>query len=276
MTKTLLAIKGVPHSDIHGSTGVKSENRKASLSNLKTKIYSGGILPALARLLCQDSEDLSGILNGKDKYLSFTIKSLLYNLPFIHRSYCLTYKSAKEAFYPIDDIEFVRKNQKSESWIKFKLKRPYNNGHTVNKISNIFESYEDEKNGQETRAKNRFNWSTSQSKKEDNVKKLINYHKKIRKELVFISGPQRLWYVKRDKGAGILDMHSLVIIFAVSHRLSELSRYNPTLLNKYFDSQENWLLSEFINTSLFQFLDCVASEITGHEFMPPNMRSRAS
>src|SRR4051794_22560707 len=51
------------------------------------------------------------------------------------------------------------------------------------------------------------------------------------------------------------------------HRLSEIARYNPDAMARHFDSQHNWVLSEFINLALDQYLDELASELTGHEFM---------
>ena len=57
-----------------------------------------------------------------------------------------------------------------------------------------------------------------------------------------------------------------------AHKLSELARYNPIYLSKNFDSQHNWLLSEFINTSTHKFMDRIASEITGKTFLKPGKR----
>ena len=37
------------------------------------------------------------------------------------------------------------------------------------------------------------------------------------------------------------------------------------LLAKHLDSQHNWLLTEFIETSIVQFIDQISSEITGQE-----------
>jgi hypothetical protein len=37
----------------------------------------------------------------------------------------------------------------------------------------------------------------------------------------------------------------------------------------------NWLLSEFTSLSLTQFIDEIAAELTGHEFMPPGYAPRS-
>jgi hypothetical protein len=57
------------------------------------------------------------------------------------------------------------------------------------------------------------------------------------------------------------------------HRLSELARYSPTLLAKHFESRHNWLLSEFIASSLHQYMDQISAEITGFQIMVPGIRS---
>jgi len=57
------------------------------------------------------------------------------------------------------------------------------------------------------------------------------------------------------------------------HRLSELARYSPKSLANHFESRHNWLLSEFISTALYQFIDEISSEITGQEFMVPGIRA---
>ena len=53
------------------------------------------------------------------------------------------------------------------------------------------------------------------------------------------------------------------------HRLSELSRYEPITLSKHLSSQQNWLISEFIKGAPYQYINEIASEITGEEFFVP-------
>ena len=71
----------------------------------------------------------------------------------------------------------------------------------------------------------------------------------------------------------IIDKPSLVIMFAVMHRLSELSRYEPEKLFKHLNQQQNWLLSEFIEKSLHQFINEISTEITGNEFRTTGFRN---
>jgi len=56
------------------------------------------------------------------------------------------------------------------------------------------------------------------------------------------------------------------------HRLSEICRYQPLFLDSLLSGQKNWLLSEFIEMSPAQFIDEIASEMTGYQFLIPNVR----
>ncbi|MDF8825025.1 YaaC family protein, partial [Escherichia coli] len=57
------------------------------------------------------------------------------------------------------------------------------------------------------------------------------------------------------------------------HRLSELCRYDPLKLRQLLNEKENWIIAEFIQQSPSQFIDAISSEITGHQFLIPNVRS---
>ena len=59
------------------------------------------------------------------------------------------------------------------------------------------------------------------------------------------------------------------------HRLSEICRYQPLQLKSLLEGQKNWLLSEFIQMSPIQFIDEIASEMTGYQFLVPNVRPAA-
>lgn len=104
---------------------------------------------------------------------------------------------------------------------------------------------------------------------------LTKYHKSIRKHFFYIAGQTRLWYIKRKCNVcGSIERSSITLTFAAMHRLSELSRYEPVRLAQHLNNQYNWLLSEFIRNSPYQFIDEVASELTGEEFMTPGISSR--
>ena len=123
------------------------------------------------------------------------------------------------------------------------------------------------------RMTDRFKWVRAKSEEDANLKRLTNYHRKLRKNLYHIHGATRLWYLKRSDSDGVIRLSSLTITIAAMHRLSEMARYAPMVLANHFKCRHNWLVSEFIATARTQFIDEISSEITGQEFMIPGRKS---
>lgn len=252
-------VKCVKFSEQHGVSGYNKGNRRF-LTNEIVKFQTSGVLPALINYL------------GENQLVQqCTLKDLLYNLPYIHRAYDLTFKSSKELFIPVKNPVYVKNSDSYEAWFCAKLDKRYTNQHTINKLPDCFELDNGRPEEFIIRSKKRFDWKKGQQN--NNLRRLSNYHKKIRKNLFYIYGSTKLWYIKRKNGInGYIEHTNLPLIFAAMHRLSELARYSPNVLARHFDSNYNWLLSEFISNSLTQFIDEISSEITGHEFMIPGIR----
>jgi len=254
--KALLLTKGGTFSDQHGVSGF-TIGGQTSLSNEKVKFQSSGILPAL----CQH---LGETANGE----IYTLKDLLYNLPNIHRAFDLTYSADTELFIPISNPKIVRSMTTHESWFCAELTDKFANQHTINKLPASFERERSVEDKWLIRARRRFDWYSNQ--KPASLNRYKNYHKNLRKDLYYINGGSRLWYIKRGGNInGIIPRSSMTITFAAMHKLSEMARYTPDKLARHFDCQHNWLLSEFITSAPTQFIDEISSELTGHEFMLP-------
>lgn len=262
-TKALLLAKGAAFGDQHGVSG-QTLPGKTSLSKEIVKFKSGGILAAL----CTHLGEPSGPTN-------YPLSDVLYNLPFIHRAYDLTYKSSKELYIPISSPTIVRSDRTHEAWFIAELTGKYADGNTLAKLPNEFER---EIGGPDQkkviiRRKARFTWQPRRLT--SSMGRYRTYHQSLRKHLFYICGPQRLWYLKR--GGNIpcaISRSSLTLTFAAMHKLSELSRYTPDRLAKHFEAQHNWLLSEFIDSAPLQFIDEISAEMTGREFMQPGRASR--
>ena len=103
--------------------------------------------------------------------------------------------------------------------------------------------------------------------------KLAQLNRSLRDDLHYINATQTLWYAKlKVRGPKRLSRFPLTLTLAAMHRLSEICRYRPLELVKFGESQENWLLSEFVQAAPRQFLDSIASELTGYQFLLPNVR----
>lgn len=267
--KTLLTVRSVSYSDYHGVSG-ESKSERAHLSHELIKFHGGGLLAGLCKYIGESANNET-----------YTLQDILYNLPFVHRAFILTFSSWPELFTPISNPRFVRKSRSAEAWCCTNVNDDrYATQHTINKLPAGFEqdgSPELTEKGQFViRKKSRFNWKRGNGEEAGNLQRLTDYHRKIRKHLMYIHGPSRLWYIKRGDGPnGYIDRCSLTLTFAAMHRLSELARYNPTLLSKHLASQHNWLLSEFITTARYQFIDEISSEITGQDFLIPGRRTFA-
>ncbi len=83
------------------------------------------------------------------------------------------------------------------------------------------------------------------------------------------------WYIKKNlTNPHIINRHSMTIIYAVMHWLSEQVRYSPDIFDKLMKSKQNWLIREFIDIGLPQFIDEVSSEITGANIMCTGYRKK--
>lgn len=262
--KTLLLVNGSSFSEAHGLDGRSPTQHRASLQDEMIELKGSGLAPALCEYLKEEPHPQA-----------FSLKDILFNLVYIHRAYNLTFKSQPELFIPIADPRFVRKEGSKESWFCGDVTDSrYRNVFTLKKLSASFEKDLGVNDKFVVRKKRRFSWDSKKRVSEGNLQGLKDYHRKLRKELYYICGPNRLWYIKRTSGVkGLIPYSSLSLTLWAMHRLSELARYQPTILAKHFSSRHNWLLSEFIATAPYQFIDEISSEITGHEFMVPGRRT---
>ena len=255
--KALLSARGKAFKEVHG-VGGRSVGTVKSLENEIVDFQGGGILPELCKYL--EEPDNAG--------KQFTLKDIFWQIPFIHRAYCLTYKGATELFIPLEDQCFMRRDGSKEAWFQAKIDKRYVNAHTKKVIKPGFELYE--QNGSyEIRRKRRFKWSGRDI--ENSIEQFSRYHKQIRRRILPIYASEIRWYLKKSvSGHDKINNSQLVLMFAAMHRLSELSRYDPIALSGHFNVNHNWLLSEFIKTSPSQFVYGMASEITGLQFIKPD------
>ncbi len=96
--KALLEAKGIAYEPYHGVTKEKAkQKRKISLANLRIVIKQDGITPSI-----------SSYFGEVETQKTHSMEDLLYNLPFIHRTYCLTYTSRRDMFFSLKNCEYVR------------------------------------------------------------------------------------------------------------------------------------------------------------------------
>ncbi|EJN02826.1 YaaC family protein [Herbaspirillum sp. YR522] len=256
-TKALLSSTGQTFTENHG-VGGRSNPGPKSLSHEIIDFQGGGILPALCKYLVEPDNA------GKN----FTLKDLLWQMPFVHRAYCLTYQGTTELFIPLTSHSFMRRDGSKEAWFQAEVDRRYINAHTQKVIQPGFEIFETEEKYL-IRRKRRFRWSGRDV--ENSIGEFKRYHKTIRRRVMPIFSSENRWYLKKSvAGHDTLANSQLVLMYAVMHRLSELSRYDPIALAGHFNVNHNWLLTEFVRAAPNQFIYGMASEITGSEFIRPD------
>lgn len=273
-TKALLEIKNIKYNPAHGVAGNSSKghnNIKNEFVRLKTK----GVLSAL----CSYLEEPVIPISDQAQHEEYSLKDVLYNLAFIHRSYNITYSSQAEIFIPILKPKLVKDKITKKAWMQFELEPEHSNATTLTRLKDVnyeLEVIADNTESYTVRNKRRFKWDVNRNKPDsDNHLRLNNYIKARRKEFQYIYSSNELWYLKRKDltSSSIINRNPLVLTYVAMHRLSELARYEPNILKSHLEKDASWLLNEFINKSIVQFIDQISSEITGNQFRITGFRS---
>ena len=260
--KALLAIKGNSNIDFDNiSHGISSDRKQWGTSNnIKNAevIFTGsGVLFELSKYFGEEA--------CKAKH---SVYDLMYNIPCIHRAFSITY-NCLELFIPIRDIKFIVDLERKKGWVQFQVDERYANGNSLRYVPKQYEKVKyQSKEKYLMRQKNRFKWDIHDDKNV-RLRNLEKYHGKIRKDLLYIFGDVRLWYIKKDIPGNkhILKRNSITLIFAVMHWLSELVRYNPEKFDNLMKTKQNWLIHEFIDNALYQFIDEISCEMTETDIM---------
>lgn len=260
-TKALLTLKEINYDTKHGVSGQRL-NGQFVLQNEIVKLHPAGVVAALGVYL-KEQVTTAGI--------SYNLKDILYNLPYVHRAYTLTYPTQAELFIPVLNPRFVFDKSRKKGWLEIKIEPEHANQKTFNKLVGYgIDRFYKNDDYFILRRKKTFDWETQRGvPTKDSLKKLDSYHSNVRKGFRYIYSPNDLWYIKRaDNRAqrGIIDRSCLILTIAAMHRLSELSRYEPQTLDKHLNKEASWLLTEFITKSMYQFIDQISSEITGDDF----------
>lgn len=263
--KALLIVKKRKFTDRHGVGGDWDPESKRTLSNEIIKIQNSGIVSSLSEYLGE-----SGSVN------EFSLQGALGNIVYIHRAFRHTYPSKRDIFIPIKNLVYRKHPKDNYFWFTAEITGRYASTQTLKTIPSSFEVDTGYEGKCVIRSKKRYKWYRHGDSFENKIRALENFnklHKKMRRDISYISAPVDLWYLKRNvSGSEFIDRSSLTITLAAMHRLSELSRYDPQGLSKYLDGNVNWLLSEFIRLSPVQFVDEIASELTGLEMRMPGLR----
>lgn len=262
--KALLVAKGVSFDERHGVSvhprilpGVKR-----TFAQEGVRIHAAGILPSLA-----------AYYGETEISKTHTLQELFFNMVYIHRTYCLTYSSQTEMFLPLANCGYVYDTLTKQVMFKADIAKNIPFNPAVKRLPTTF-VVAPPIGPRSIRSKATLHWRKPGRPTATNIQQLIDFNRALRQELHYINGARTLWYLKTPAaGPSRLKRQLPTLILAAMHRLSEICRYQPLQLEKLLAGQKNWLLSEFIQMAAIQFIDEISSEMTGYQFLVPNVRA---
>lgn len=262
-TKALLSAKSISFNPMHGvkAKPINPNSGKTRITNEGIEILNHGIVPALSTYFLEP-----------ETQKKHSLSELLFNLSFIHRTFCLTRKSQHEMFLPLRGCAYVFDSTTKEVHFEAEFASDVTRLNLARRLpSSIIQNQSKSKLA--IKSSSSIPWASSRPS-ETELNALYDFHRTLRLDIHYISGSLTLWYLKtKVRGYRRLLRYSPTLVLSAMHRLSEICRYKPKDLSSYLDGPSTWLLSEFISMSPFQFLDEIASEITGHQFLVPNVRN---
>lgn len=263
-TKALLSAKGVVFDEHHGvrAHNMRGPSSKIALSNEGVRIMQRGIAPALSQYL--------GELEASQHH---SLEEIFFNLPCIHRTFCLSYANQRDLFVPLTDCEIKFDASTGAAYFSALLSKDFtgaahmrrlppsliadptvNDARTIRSVATAIVTGRDASSAADKTA-------------------VAGLLRGLRPDINYLAGAQTLWYAKCViPGPSRLKRSPLTLTLLAMHRLSEICRYRPIELASFLNGQKNWLLTEFVRMSPAQFLDELVAELTGQQFMFPNVR----
>lgn len=259
--KALLASKGITVNQYHGVGyhSMRVANSKFVLRNEGIEIKSSGILPQIITYF-----------NESESRQFHSLEDVLYNLVCVHRTFCLSFSNRKENFVPLRNVDFKRDSVTGDVKLFAEISDTFDWHSCRSRLP--AEVVEIPGTSPRIQSVASIAWSTSDNPTDAEINDLCNLNRTLRRSIHYINGSHTLWYLKA-KSVKSIDRNPITLMLAAMHRLSEICRYKPTQLRSFLEGSRNWLLSEFIAMSPSQFIDEIASEMTGHHIMIPNVRT---
>lgn len=177
------------------------------------------------------------------------------------------------AIFPLSDCVYVFDTTTKQAYLRAKLSQEFSNGRYFKKLPPAFIQDPDGDSPRAIRSTETVAIKRERLTSDTDIESLVRLNQRLRQDLLYISGSQTLWYAKAIiLGPNRLTRSPLTITLAAMHRLSEICRYRPLQLASFLAGPRNWLISEFVMMAPEQFIDGIAAELTGHQFMLPNVR----
>ncbi|MBN6110582.1 YaaC family protein [Xanthomonas bonasiae] len=263
-TKALLSAKGVAFDEHHGVRGhnMRGASSKIALSNEGVRIMQRGIAPALSQYL--------GELETSSTH---SLEEIFFNLPCVHRTFCLSYANQRDLFIPLTDCEIKFDAATGTAYFSALLSKDFMGRVHMRHLPPSLIADPTVKDERTIRSVAAAIVSKRDADSATDKAAIAGLLSGLRPDINYLAGSQTLWYAKCIvHGPPRLQRSPLTLTLLAMHRLSEICRYRPIELASFLNGQKNWLLTEFIRMSPAQFIDELAAELTGQQFMIPNVR----
>ncbi|MBB3236135.1 YaaC family protein [Phyllobacterium endophyticum] len=261
--KALLASKNINFHEHHGvgRHAIPGASTRVNISNTGIRIANRGVLFSLAQYYHEPEESRT-----------HSLKEILFNLPFIHRTYCLSHPGQAQMFMPIVEPVYAFDRLTRRAYLRFKMSKDHTSRQAIKRLAPNF--VPDPGSDSFLRSSADVAVSSASRPSAVDLENLASLRRQLQGYLNYINGAQTLWYIKvNTAGPTRIERQVPTLVLAGMHRLSELCRYAPLELSAHLSGKYNWLLSEFIQMSPNQFIDEIASELTGYQFQSPNVRA---
>jgi hypothetical protein len=263
--KALLSANNIPLEERHGITAHPAiqPGQRRTFNFEGVRIHQHGIVPSL-----------SEYYGETETAHTHPLRQMLFNMVFIHRTYALTFTSQQEMYLPLTQCEYKIERKTKRIYLTATVSEKVPLKPALKRLPRSFVA--DLALGPRgIRSKSFVQLRRAGSPKASDLNNLLVLNRELRaSDLRYIAGSETLWYVRLNiaSGPGKIDRQNATLVLAAMHRLSEICRYRPLELEALLSGQKNWLLSEFIEQSPNQFIDEIATEMTGHQFLIPNIR----
>lgn len=247
--KCLLTSKGVTYNQHHGVREKRrSANARIDISNEGVKLLNRGVATAL-----------SAHFGESESRTEHTLKDIFLNLPFIHRTYILSYPGETEVFIPLVDCRFVQDSVTRRMYFAANLSKDFKTG-IILKRAPPSTTQDRDASSSGIRSSASLPCTHAGRPTVQDISNIVTLNRQLRGDIEYINGSQTLWYLRTQPSAANLIWRRVpTLILMALHRLSELSRYKPLELNKHLSSKKNWLIDEFLRMSPSQFIDEILS-----------------
>lgn len=262
-SKSLLTFRSIGFDAKHGVSGKRLVGR-FHIANEEIVLKERGILSGLAQYF------KAPIAIGGETYF---LQDVIYNLPYVHRAFTLTHDQP-DLFVPIWNPSFVYDKFRNEGWLELEVDKKVTS-RTITELKGFgIDRYYTNTGKVILRRNKTFKWIAPRNNPDlASQKALLRYYQNVRKKIDYIYSPNKVWYLKRESLGKAINKPTLLLTFAAMHRLSEMARYEPITLKKHLERKSGWLIIEFIEKSVDQFIDMISSEITGDDFRVTGFRT---